>query len=133
MQISEESKQKAIKMYKKGELTVVEISNLVGISTSKLYKIFRECRDKGILEPRQGTNEERQKFTEEQEKEIATEYYETRITKDGLMVKWNIHPMQLQRIRNKYKGIYGRKLLPSQYAKQERLQQSTSNTPPQQM
>lgn len=108
-EISEESKQRAIKLYRKGELTVVEISNLVDISTSVLYKIFRECREKGILEPRQGTNEERQKFTADQEQQIAIDYYEHNMTIYQLEAKWNIHPMQLQRIRNKYRDVYGTK------------------------
>ena len=108
-EISEESKQKAIKLYRKGELTVVEISNLVDISISVLYKIFKQCREKGILEPRQGTNEERQKFTEEQEQHIAIDYYEKNMPTSQLMAKWGIHPVQLQRIRVKYRDIYGYK------------------------
>ena len=105
--ISEISKQKAIQLYRKGELTVVEISNLVDISVSVLYKIFRECRDNGILTARLGTNEERQKFTADQEQHIAIDYYENNLTVSQLKAKWNIHPVQLQRIRNKYKDIYG--------------------------
>lgn len=106
-EISEESKQTAIKLYRNGELTIVEISNLVDISTSVLYKIFRDCREKGILQPRQGTNEERRKFTEEQERHIAIDYYENDMSTNKLIAKWNIHPVQMQRIRNKYRNIYG--------------------------
>lgn len=105
-QISEESKQKAIKLYKRGELTVIEISNLVDISTSVLYKIFRECRDKGNLEHRQGTNAERKKYTADQEQQIAIDYYEHNMSIKQLQDKWNIHPVQMQRIRNKYKELY---------------------------
>lgn len=106
-EISELSKQKAIQLYRKGELTVVEISNLVDISVSVLYKIFRECREQGILEARLGTNEERQKFTADQERQIAIDYYEHNMGKKEMESKWNIHPVQMQRIRNKYRDIYG--------------------------
>ena len=106
-EISELSKQKAIQLYRKGELTVVEISNLVDISVSVLYKIFRECREQGILTARMGTNEERQKFTADQEQQIAIDYYENNMGKKEIQAKWNIHPVQMQRIRNKYKDIYG--------------------------
>lgn len=108
-EISELSKQKAIQLYRKGELTVVEISNLVDISVSVLYKIFRECREQGILTARMGTNEERQKFTADQEQQIAIDYYENGMSFSQIKSKWNIHPMQLQRIRNKYKDIYDTK------------------------
>lgn len=118
--ISEESKQRAIKLYRKGELTIVEISNLVDISTSMLYKIFRESRDKGILEPRQGTIEERRKFTADQEQQIAIDYYEKDMSKNELVAKWNIHPMQMQRIRNKYKDIYGKKPISNQYLRKKK-------------
>lgn len=106
-EISELSKQKAIQLYRKGELTVVEISNLVDISVSVLYKIFRECREQGILTARMGTNEERQKFTADQEQQIAIDYYENNMGKKEIESKWNIHPVQMQRIRNKYRDIYG--------------------------
>ena len=106
-EISEGAKQKAIQLYRKGELTVVEISNLVDISVSVLYKIFRECREQGILTARMGTNEERQKFTADQEQQIAIDYYENNMGKKEIQAKWNIHPVQMQRIRNKYKDIYG--------------------------
>lgn len=105
--IEQQAIDKAIKMYRKGELKVVEISNLVDISVSSLNKIFKKCFDDGTLTPRQGSNEARRKFTEEQEHQIAIEYYKENVSGSKLKVKWNIHPMQLQRIRNKYKYIYG--------------------------
>ena len=126
--ISEYAKQMAIKMYRKGELTVVEISNLVDISVGVLYKIFRECREQGILTARMGTNAERQKFTADQEQEIAIDYYENDMTPKELNAKWNIHPMQLQRIRNKYKEIYGRKPNSNKYLKEKSRQQLNNNT-----
>lgn len=105
--VSEETKQKAIKMYRKGELTVAEISNLVDVSVSHLNKIFHECIVKGTLLPRQVNNKNNKKFTEEQERHIAIDYYEKNLSAKDVKEKWGIHPMQLQRIRNKYKSIYG--------------------------
>lgn len=105
--IDEQAKQKAIKMYRKGELTVAEISNLVDISVSALNKIFHECVVNGTLKPRQDTNKNKGKFNVEQEQQIAIDYYENGFTFSTLKAKWNIHPVQLQRIRNKYRHIYG--------------------------
>ena len=105
--ISEETKQRAVAMYKKGELTVAEISNLVDVSVSHLNKIFREYIDKGVLTPRQATNKNNKKFTEEQERQIAIDYYENNLSANEVKKKWGIHPMQLQRIRNKYRSVYG--------------------------
>ena len=105
--ISEEVKQKAINMYRKGELTVAEISNLVDVSVSHLNKIFHDCIAKGILAPRQVNNKNNKKFTEEQERHIAIDYYENNLSSKEVKDKWGIHPMQLQRIRNKYKSVYG--------------------------
>lgn len=105
--VSEETKQKAIKLYRKGELTVAEISNLVDVSVSHLNKIFHECVVKGTLLPRQATNKNNKKFTEEQERHIAIDYYENNLSANDVKKKWGIHPVQLQRIRNKYRSVYG--------------------------
>lgn len=105
--VSEETKQRAVAMYKKGELTVAEISNLVDVSVSHLNKIFREYIDKGVLTPRQATNKFNKKFSEDQERHIAIDYYEKNLSATEVKRKWNIHPVQLQRIRNKYKEMYG--------------------------
>ena len=106
-EISEDAKQKAIKMYRKGELTVVEIANLVGLSKSGVYSIIRKCFKDGTLQPRQGSNEQKRKFTKEQEQEIARDYYENNLSWSKVKAKWNIHPVQMQRIREEYKDIYG--------------------------
>ena len=119
---SEEIKDKAIKMYRKGELTVAEISNLVDVSVSHLNKIFHEAIAKGILQPRQATNKNNKKFTTEQERQIAIDYYENNFTFSKLKAKWNIHPMQLQRIRNKYKTMYGIKENAPGYLKSKKSQ-----------
>lgn len=105
--ITEETKLKAVKMYKQGNLKVVEISNLLDVSTSVLYNTFKQYREKGLLQQRQGTNEERRKFTTDQERQIAIDYYENNLTLKQLQKKWNIHPMQLQRIRDKFRDQYG--------------------------
>lgn len=105
--ITEETKLKAVKMYKQGNLKVVEISNLLDVSTSVLYNTFKQYREKGLLQQRQGSNEERRKFTTDQERQIAIDYYENNLTLKQLQKKWNIHPMQLQRIRDKFRDQYG--------------------------
>lgn len=107
--IDDETKQKAVKMYRKGDLKVAEISNLLDVSISKLYSIFHEYRQKELLEPKQGANDERRKFTPEQEKQIAIDYYVNDLSHTEIQKKYNAHPMQLQRIRNQYAPIYGQK------------------------
>ena len=107
--IDEKRKKRAIQLYKKGELKIIEISNLLDISVPKLYSIFHEYRQKGLLEPKQGTNKERRKFTPEQEKQIAIDYYVNDLSHTEIRKKYNAHPMQLQRIRKQYAQIYGQK------------------------
>lgn len=126
--ISEEKIQKAIRLYKNKDLTIREISNLCGISVSKLNIIYRECFANGKLKARsearalkkrtpngmgkgryikKGYHSVNGKYTEEQEKQIAIDYYEKDMTNKQLKEKWNVHPVQMQRIRNKYRSIYG--------------------------
>lgn len=109
-EISEEIKNKAIKMYRKGEYTNIEICNLLDISNSTLYKITRQHFQDGTLQRKLPSNTERQKFTEDEERQIAIDYYENNLSWSKLKAKWNIHPVQMQRIRNKYKDLYGIKV-----------------------
>lgn len=112
MRISTENKQKAIRLYKNKDLTITEISNITNISVPFLNKIYSECFKNGTLKPRNEgklNNSNKRKFTEEQEKEIAIDWYEKDLKLEQLKAKWNIHPVQLQRIRNKYRDIYGNK------------------------
>lgn len=133
--ITEEQKQKAIRLYRRKDLTIQEIANLTDMSTSKVVLTCREAFKQGILTPRRpdfalkprvpngqgttkyvpsgvgkgGRNKERKKFTDEQEQEIAIDYYEKGLTVSQMKEKWGLHPVQLQRVRNKFGAIYGKK------------------------
>ena len=125
--ISDEQKQRAIKLYKDKELSISTISNLTDISIPELTLIFREAFKNKKLRPRNeqtalkprpakgegkkyvasgigkgGRNKERKKFTDEQEREIALDYYERGLTLGQVVNKWGVHPVQMQRIRNQY-------------------------------
>lgn len=133
--ISPEQKQRAVKLYRNKSVTISEISNLTDISIPQLSVIFRQAFELGILNPRNeqramkprvpngkgkskyvptgigkgGRSHERKKFTEEQEKEIATDYYLHNLSFSKLKDKWGIHPMQLQYIRETYGKDYPNK------------------------
>ena len=133
--ISTEQKQKAIHLYKKKSLTIPEISNLTNISLPALSVILRQAFEMGILKPRDvnkalhprtpngcgkpryipkgfgkgGRNKERKKFTEEEENQIAIDYYVKGLSNTEVKKKWGTHPMQIQYVRNKYSSIYGAK------------------------
>lgn len=133
--ISPEQKQQAIKLYRNKNLTLYEISNLTDISLPQLTLIYRKAFETGVLTPRKperalkprvpngqgtskklptgvgtgGRNHERKKFTESQEKEIATDYYLHNLSFAKLKDKWGIHPMQLQYIRETYGKDYPNK------------------------
>lgn len=102
--IDENTKKRAIQMYRKGELKTPEICNLLDISYPSLYRILRQYRKNANIERR--TNE---KLTYEQEKQIAEDYYINNLKIREIKNKYNIHPQQLQRIRNKFSKIYGKK------------------------
>lgn len=123
--ISSEKVQRAIHLYKNGNLLISEISNLTDLSISSLTNIYRKCFENGTLKPRRpeialkprqpkGMGKPRyipkggnpKKFTEEQEKEIAIDYYVNDFSVPQLKQKWDIHPVQLQRIRKKFKDQY---------------------------
>lgn len=124
---TEEQKKQAIRMYRNKTLTINEISNLSGIEVGWLACIFRKCFEDGTLKPRnekkalkpatpkgQGKGAYKPhpkppKYDEEQRRQIAIDYYENGLTRDELVAKWNIHPMQLQEIRNQYRSVYGTK------------------------
>lgn len=120
-------------------MTIAEISNLTNISVPKLTIIFRKAFKDGELTPRAecralkprvpngqgksgyiatgigkgGRNKERKKFTEEQERQIAVDYYENGLTNRQLKEKYNIFPVQMQRIREKYGKDYPKKADPT--------------------
>lgn len=138
--ISVEQKQRALKLYRNKNITIPEISNLTDISIPKLSVLFRQAFEMGVLKPRderkalkskvpsgQGakkpkTHEKagnpnfRPKYTKEQEKEIALDYYERGYTLAKLKEKWKIHPMQLQHIREVYGNNYDKKEHPNKRA-----------------
>lgn len=130
--ITEEQKQKAVRLYRRKDLTIQEIANLTDMSTREVTLACREAFKQGILTPRRpdfalkprvpngqgtskyipngigkgGRNKERKKFTLEQEEEIAKDYYENGYTIYMLKEKYAIHPMQLQYIRNRFSSQY---------------------------
>lgn len=124
----------------------------MNISEPQLFVIFRQAFELGILKPRNenialkprvpngqgkskyiptgvgkgGANCKRKKFSDEQEQEIAKDYYENGFTLKQLKEKWQIHPVQLQRIRNTYGKNYApkddpRKRVVQQFDKQGNL------------
>lgn len=134
--ISEEQINTAIRLYKRKDLTLNEIANLVDLSTGSLTKIYRIAFRENKLKPRypdfalkprvpngQGTtkyiptgigkggrNHEKKKFTDAQEEQIAKDYYENGYTMQAIREKYGfIHPMQMQYIRNRFGSVYGKK------------------------
>lgn len=133
--ISEEQINTAIRLYKRKDLTLNEIANLVDLSTGSLTKIYRSAFRENKLKPRypdfalkprvpngQGTtkyiptgigkggrNHEKKKFTDEQEEQIAKDYYENGYTMQTIQEKYGVHPMQMQYIRNRFASIYRKK------------------------
>lgn len=133
--ISEEQINTAIRLYKRKDLTLNEIANLVDLSTGSLTKIYRSAFRENKLKPRnpdfalkprvpngQGTtkyiptgvgkggrNHEKKKFTDAQEEQIAKDYYENGYTMQTIQEKYGVHPMQMQYIRNRFASVYGKK------------------------
>ena len=128
--MTEEQRQKALKLYKNKNLKVLEISNLTGIPISTLIVTWRKAFENGELVPRRedlamkphrpkgqgkkyvrtyekGKFPRKTKYTLEQEQEIVQDYYEKNMSFKQLKEKWNIFPKQLQRLRNKYREAYG--------------------------
>lgn len=112
MRISPEQQQKAIKLYRNKNLTWREIANLCDISLLSLQRMIRQAVEIGVLKPRDEFRKNQSKapkFTESELEEIAVDYYENGLTKPQLIEKWGIHPMQLQRVRNKFGSHYKQK------------------------
>lgn len=114
--LNEETRNKAIRLYRNKNLTLREIANLLGVNVRYLNQVYRAEFEKGTLKPRselkvgiKGNNEERRKFTAEQEQEIAHDYYVNDLPVKALLEKWGLHPMQLQRIRRNYGHNYPKK------------------------
>ena len=133
--ISKEAREKAIRLYNNKNLNLKELSNLCNMSISTLTRIYKEEFEKGMLKPRRpqfalknrvpngqgkqwcgikgvghgGRSKEHKKYSPEQELEIAKDYYENNFSVDELKMKWGIHPMQIQRMRNQFGHIYGKK------------------------
>lgn len=128
--MTEEQRQKAIKLYKNKNLKVIEISNLTGIPISTLIMVWRRAFESGELVPRReklamqprrpkgqgikyvrtyekGKFPHKSKYTPEQEIEIMQDYYEKGFSTNALREKWNIFPKQLQRLREKFRDKYG--------------------------
>ena len=130
--ISEELRNKAIQLYQNRDLTLKEIAKLVGVCDKTLQLLYREEFVKGTLKPRreafalkprvpngQGTSKyvptgagrggHNRKISKEMEQEIAKDYYNSNCTALEFMKKWNLHPVQLQRIRKTYGENFSKK------------------------
>lgn len=133
--ISKEAREKAIRLYKHKYLTLKEISNLTGISYATLTGIYKKAFENGTLKPRHefsalkprvpngqgkqwceikgvgqgGRSKERKKYSPEEEHQIVIDYYEKNLSVKELKEKWGIHPMQIQRMREQFGHIYGKK------------------------
>ena len=128
--MKDEQRQKAIKLYKNKNLKISEIAILVGLSTATLSLVLRIAFQNGQLTPRHqhsalkprtpngqgkkyvykngsGNYPHKSKYTAEQEIEIMQDYYENGFSIAKLKEKWNIFPVQLQRLRIKFREKYG--------------------------
>lgn len=118
MRISPEQQQKAIKLYRNKSLTINEIANLCDMSVSFCTVVIRQALEVGILKPR---NEEKAlkpvkaKYDDTTLEQIAVDYYENKMSKNQLVEKWGIHPMQLQRVRKRFGDKYGKKVMGGEF------------------
>lgn len=111
--LSNEQKQKALRLYKNKSLTIKEIANLCDMSEQWLCFIVKQAIKDGTLKPRDATRSlvfHQKRFTNEQLKQVAIDYYENGLTQEQIKAKWNIHPMQIQRMRQVYGEQYGGKV-----------------------
>lgn len=116
--ISPEQRQKAIKLYRNKSLTIDEIANLCDMSVPSCRKIFHQAFDIGVLKPRQSEKALKPvtaKFTDEQLEQIATDYYENKLTVFELEEKWGVHRMQLQRVRRRFVDKYAKKIMGGEF------------------
>ena len=121
--ITQEQKDLAIKLYKRKDLTLSAIANLVNCSIVKLYDIYKPLIATGELPAKRvkevkfhkytptgvgkgGNNFKRKRFNDIQEQQIAKEYYEENRSLREIESKWNIHRVQMQRIRAKFGPLY---------------------------
>ena len=117
--ITEEQKQRAIRLYKGGKFTLVEISNLVGFSLPSLENILRQCFKDGTVTPKsswalkpntpagqgkgpyvkKGRKAWNIRFTAEDLEKIAEEYYSGNEPVVEFMARHKIYSAQMQRMR----------------------------------
>ena len=108
--ISKEIVEKIVKMYNTNNYTKKEIANLMNVSVPFISNCMKGRSDPNIVRWRGGGYWlKKKKYDEEKEQEIAEDYYKNGFSLNDLKGKYNIHPMQLQKIRDKYSCIYGQK------------------------
>lgn len=115
---SKEQKQKVIKLYRNKSLTLNQIANLCDMSLGFVKKLVKVGIESGQLRPRNELKVGKpcvRKFTDEQLAQIAVDYYENKMSTAQLIGKWQVHPMQLQRVRNRYGGKYGKKVMGGEF------------------
>ena len=110
--IKEEVAERIRKMYRAKKYTKTEIANLLNVSVSFINKctVGEEKPDRSCGLGRGGGYwKTYKKFTDEQEAEMAKDYYEVGLSAVALMQKWGAHPVHVQKMRNKYSKLYGQK------------------------
>lgn len=120
--ISEEKKSKIITMYFDKTYTIEEISNLNDVSKMTIYRLINTIIPKEKLQHRA------KKLTDKQEKIIAIDYYENNLSTNQIQKKYNINRVEMQRIREQYKKIYGIKQNAPNVFKVRHLKAQNENT-----
>ena len=88
--LSTEQKQKALRLYKNKSLTIKEIANLCDMSDVWLYALAQQAIKDGTLKPRDATRSQvfhQKRFTNEQLKQVAIDYYENGLTQVQIKTK----------------------------------------------
>ena len=116
--ISDEQKQKTLKLYRNKSLTLKEIANLCDVSEKFVVKIVRESVANGGIKRRSeffSNLPKKAKFTDNELEQIAVDYYENKLSTFEIEQKWGCHRMQLQRVRNRFGARYGKKTMGGEF------------------
>lgn len=109
--ISQSIRDKIPKMYRTGRYTHQEIANLLDVSLAFVDLCLKGKVDAESVKNKRcgGYWKKVSKYSADEEAQIAEDYYKNGLSLSALKEKYGIHPVQLQRIRNKFVAIYGEK------------------------
>lgn len=93
-----------LRQYKNG-MSFNEMSNLNGMSPSKLRMVLRPYLDDGTITLRNAPFNKR-KLTDEERRGIAEDYFVGRMKCYDLYEKWHINPVHLFQVRTEYQHLY---------------------------